>query len=102
MACSITSARTLDQTPEDSLIYLILANCRLILFEAQALQPTSDINGGALVSPTPDQPTWRSWPAQNFARSTFLSTLPTGVMGKESTNSIRLGAWAAPFFAFTS
>ena len=30
--------------------------------------------------------------AQSFARRTFLSTLPTAVIGRASTNSMRLGA----------
>src|SRR6516165_3053207 len=41
-------------------------------------------------------PTIRSRPAQKRARSTFLSTLPTPVIGNSSTNWICFGACAEP------
>ena len=40
----------LREAREDLLVYLVLAECRLISFEAQAPQPTSDIHGGAPAS----------------------------------------------------
>jgi hypothetical protein len=40
------------QTRQDRPVDLILAECRLILFEAKPPQPTSDVHGGAPVSPT--------------------------------------------------
>ena len=36
------------KTRENRLVYVILAKCRLILFEAKASQPTSEIHGGIL------------------------------------------------------
>src|SRR5215471_16745005 len=36
------------QARQDRLVYLILAECRLILSEAQAPQPDHDVHGGAL------------------------------------------------------
>ena len=40
----------LREARKDPLIYLILAECRLILFEAKPPQPTSDVHGGAPVN----------------------------------------------------
>ena len=40
------------QTRQDRVVDLILAECRLILFEAKPPQPTSDVHGGAPGSPT--------------------------------------------------
>ena len=37
------------QARQDRVVDLILAECRLILFEAKAPQPTSDVHGGAPV-----------------------------------------------------
>src|SRR5882757_3434104 len=42
---------------------------------------------GVARSQRPVHPTCRACPAQYFARKTFLSTLPTAVSGKVSTNS---------------
>jgi hypothetical protein len=42
-------------------------------------------------------PTIRSWPVQNPAFSTFLSTLPTPVIGNSVTNLMCFGACAEPF-----
>ena len=36
---------------QDRLVYLILAECRLVLFEAQAPQPTPKVHGGAHALP---------------------------------------------------
>src|SRR5206468_3076347 len=46
-------------------------------------------------------PTIRSRPVQKPAFSTFLSTLPTPVIGSSLTNLMCFGACAEPFFAFT-
>src|SRR3954463_6421530 len=46
-------------------------------------------------------PTIRSRPAQKPAFSTFLSTLPTPVIGNSVTNFMCLGACAEPLRAFT-
>ena len=35
------------QTRQDDVVDLILAECRLILFEAKPPQPTSDVHGAA-------------------------------------------------------
>jgi hypothetical protein len=35
---------------EDPLVYVILAECRLILFEAEHPQPTSEIHAGPLLA----------------------------------------------------
>ena len=40
------------QVRQDRVVDLILAECRLILFEAKPPQPTSDVHGGAPGSPT--------------------------------------------------
>jgi hypothetical protein len=37
------------QARENRLVYLVLAECRLILFEAKPPQPTSDVHGTAPV-----------------------------------------------------
>ena len=47
-------------------------------------------------------PTIRSRPTQSPAFSTFLSTLPTPVIGNSVTNLMCFGACAAPLRAFTS
>ena len=52
--------------------------------------------------PRDDQLTRRAWPAQYLARNTFLSTLPTAVSGRLSTNSTCLGACGLPLRSFTS
>jgi hypothetical protein len=43
----------LGEVRKDSLVNLVLTECRLISFEAQAPQPTSDIHGGALLATLP-------------------------------------------------
>src|SRR5258708_40066533 len=47
------------------------------------------------------QPTCRACPAQYFARKIFLSTLPTAVSGRVSTNSTCLRACGLPLRSFT-
>src|SRR6476646_1771532 len=44
------------QTRQDRVVDLILAECRLILFEAKPPQPTSDVHGGASVRPARHDP----------------------------------------------
>jgi hypothetical protein len=39
----------LREAREDPLAYLILAECRLVMFEAKAPQPNHDVHGGALI-----------------------------------------------------
>src|SRR4029079_4070956 len=46
-------------------------------------------------------PTCRDCPAQYFARRIFLSTLPTAVSGRLSTNSTCLGTCVLPLRSFT-
>jgi acyl-CoA synthetase (AMP-forming)/AMP-acid ligase II len=57
---------------------------------------------GVARSQRPVHPTCRACPAQYFARKTFLSTLPTAVSGKVSTNSTCLGVCGPPLRSFTS
>src|SRR3984957_14090408 len=64
------------QTRENRLVYLILAECRLILPEAQAPQPDHDVHDGRpsimggvhLLPGKRECPGWR-WVSQGFAKT---------------------------------
>ena len=66
----------LRQAREDRLVYLILAECRLVFFEAQAPQPDHNVHDGAhnqwwraSSSGDGECPGWR-WGSQGFAKPT--------------------------------